>query len=147
MDKKEIRRSFIIIGVIALLLILTGGTPGFFAGRANPSIRGGMGDNSEAQRRINNEIRREQSIALDGIRGGQGSIIESQSGIRDGVRAFERIGGISNETDSALSELRELDKRSGDISTLIKAEINLLENCGRCPCGGFSGDGSGIGSE
>jgi hypothetical protein len=124
MNEKINWRIFIILFFI--FAIVCGGA--YFLGRADKGVSGSTGSNTTEQRRINDEIGREQQLALDGIRGTKSGIIEGQRGIDASLEFVERVRGITYETNSIIAELWHADRRSSDIYQSIREELKVLED-------------------
>ena len=88
----------------------------------------GTGDNTTEQRRINNLIRTEQQLTLDGIRGAVDGVTASQRGIEPSIKFLGEVRRITEETNSAIGKLRLADRRSGSLLESITQELNILED-------------------
>ena len=94
-------------------------------GGSNNRADGRTGSELSTAAEYNRTITEEQRRTLDGI-------TDSQGGVGRSIEALERIRGITEETDSALTELRELNRGSNNISAAIRAEAYLLADYYRC---------------
>jgi hypothetical protein len=110
MGKQTVRLIFIIIALT--ILMVSGCVVAFFIGRANYRSNGATGQQLTTAESVNSELGEEQQRAAE----------FNQSAIRQ----LEEIRRITEETDSSLSKLRELNNGSSNISAQIREEATLL---------------------
>ena len=108
-----------IIPVALISICAVASVVAFIFGGSNNRADGRTGSELSAAAEYNRTIAEEQRRTLDGI-------TDSQNGIERSIEALERIRGITEETDSTLAELRELNRGSSNISAAIRAEAYLL---------------------
>ena len=111
------------IGIIAafILIVCTAAVVAYFVGRAHPAAGGRAGRELEAAADLNRAIAGEQQFAV-------GEVRYSREQLEASLGSLAEIRRITQETNSSLGELGGLNRRSGDISTQIRTEANLLAN-------------------
>ena len=111
---EKISKRGVIILIAVIVIICTVSVVAYFIGRANQSTDGRTGSELERAADINRELADEQRRTIENN--------------QRAIEFAENIRGITEETNSALRQLGELNRRSSDIPALVRAETALLAN-------------------
>ena len=109
---EKIFKFYFIAGCIVFFLL--GGAIAFNISGTNSGASGRSGQKFSAATSLNRIIADEQRRELERN--------------KQAVAAVERLRGIHQEADSAIRELGLVNRGSGDLSALIRAEVNILED-------------------
>lgn len=102
------------IVAFAICLVICGVCIGLVFNRQHQGTDGRAGGYTDAARAVNAELASEQQQAL--------------TGTAIAIDTVERIRGITEETDRIISESGQLDRRSSDIHTQVRKELEVLED-------------------